>query len=353
MIGAPPFPRSIDELDAATLTEALGVEVASFNYDRIGADRGMLGDVFLVTPEYGNDAAGPNAVICKFASLRDQALASALRGGTHERELRCYDELLQQTRVSTPAMFGAWYDPATAHYLLVQQAIHADTAIDQVAGVDPALAALVVDEAAQLHHQWWQHEVLSELEWLPRLDDPRRIENLTTLAAVGWEPLCDLVGSELTPAERRLGKQFPKQLKQALRSLANMPSTLIHSDLRADNLLFAPDHQSVTLVDWQGAGTGPGSFDLAYLLVHSLTVEDRRSHGDALIDRYSATLAAAGTVHERDEFMAGFDISLHFGLTIACALPLIGDRHEPRVKALAAVMARRSLAALDDHDLLW
>lgn len=353
MIGTTPFPISIAQLDTATLSSALGVSVTSFSAERIGADRGMLGEIFLVHLEYEAEAAGPNAVICKFAALRDGALASALRGGTNERELRCYDELLRSSPVTTPAFYAAWYDRETAHFLLVQEAIESDPAVDQVAGIAPELAALVAHQAAVLHRTSWTDVELTNRTWLPRLDDSRRIHNLTTLATNGWAPLCDLLGDELSSSERALGSELPARLETALRSLATRPSTFIHSDLRADNLLFSPDHASVSLIDWQGAGIGPGSFDIAYLIAQSLTVDDRRAHADALIGGYLAELTGAGVEQSVEDFMAGYALSLHYGLAVACALPLIADPSQTRVLELARVMTRRSIEALVDHEQAW
>ena len=353
MIHPPKFPIAIGELDAATLSMALDAPVESFTAEQIGADRGMLGEIFLVTPSYHTGSTGPRAVICKFAALREQALASSKRGRTNERELRCYDELLASSQVTTPRFYAAWYDPDTAHFLLIQEAIEADTGVDQVAGVSPALVALVATQAAHYHHDYWNCERLAQLDWLPRLDDPMRIGNLTTLASNGWGPLCELLRDELSADEQQLGTEFPERLESALRSLAEMDSTLVHSDLRPDNLLFATDHASVSLIDWQGVGIGPASFDLGYLITQSMTVDGRRAHEQALIDAYLDQLAELGTTQSRTDFMHGFGLAQHYGLAVACALPLISDGSQPRVQKLAGVVARRSIEALRDHGLLW
>ena len=353
MIGDPPFPISIDELTHHTLTEAIGTPIESFTTERIGADRGMLGEIFVVRPAYAAGSSGPEAVICKFAALREEALASSLRASNNLRELLTYDQLLADTGVSTPHYYHGWYDPATAHFLLVQEAIVADTSVDQVEGIGPELAALVCTEAAKLHHGRWEDPSLADLDWFPRLDDDRRMNNLTTLATNGWEPLCDLVGDQFTDADRALGAAFPEQLRKTLRALAELPSTFIHSDLRADNLLFTQDHESVALIDWQGAGIGPGSFDIAYMLSQSLTTAARRAHGKSLIRGYLSALQAAGTTQSYDDFMAGYEPALLYGLAVACAMPLISDMSQPRARALAIAMATRSLTALRDHDQLW
>lgn len=353
MLRPPPFPISIEQLTAGVLSESLGAEVASFQSERIGADRGMLGEIFLLELTYADDAIGPRQVVAKFAALRDGSLASAQRGGAHERELRCFDEILSETPVNVPANYGTWYDPDTAHFLLLQGAVEVDPAVDQINGLDIADAKLVLHQVAKLHAHWWDSARLAATEWLPRLDGAGRVHNLTTIATAGWPRLCEALGAELTEHERALGAEFPRRLEAALRSVADQPSTLIHSDLRADNLLFPPDHSTVTLVDWQGCGLGPPAFDLAYFLTQSLTVENRRDHEDELLDFYRAELAAAGVDLTPEQVRAGYAESMLYSLAIGCALPLISDPHEPRVHALASAVTRRSLEALRDHDQLW
>jgi hypothetical protein len=349
----PPFPISIDQLTIDTLSTGLGVHVVEFSAKQIGADRGMLGEIFVLDLSYAPGASGPTQIVAKFAALRDGSLASARRGRAHERELRAFDELLGDTPVTTPANYGTWYDPDTAYFLLLQGAVTADHGVDQVVGLEVDDAKLVLIEIAKLHARWWNNPGLKALEWLPRLDGAGRIHNLTTLATAGWEPLCDLLGDELTADERALGTEFPQRLEAALRGLATLPSTFIHSDLRADNLLFSLDHRAVTLIDWQGCGLGPPGFDLAYFLTQSLTVDVRREHEDELLDFYRTELAAAGLELSVAEVRAGYGESMIYALTIACALPLISDPNEPRVRALASAFARRTIEAMRDHNQLW
>ncbi len=357
VIHPPPFPHSITELTADVLSTGLGTEVADFTATRIGADRGMLGEIFVLDLTYPAGADGgenrPERIVAKFAADREGSLASAKRGGAHERELRCFTELLTTTPVTAPRCHGAWYDPDTAHFLLLQSAIEADDSVDQVAGITIEDAQLVLAETAKLHATWWRSGLLEELPWLPPLDGARRIHNLTAIATNGWDQMTALLGSELSESERALGAEFSKRLERTLRHLASLPTTLVHSDLRADNLLFAPDHRRVTLIDWQGCGVGPPSFDLAYFLSQSLTVDDRRTHEADLLGFYRDELAVAGLDLGIDEITAGYGEAMHYGLAIACALPLISDPEEPRVKALASVVARRSIEALRDHNQLW
>ena len=350
MLLSPPFPISVDQLDPSFLGAALGVHVTGFTTQRIGADRGMLGEIFVVALD---TTEGPRSIVAKFAALREEALTTARHGRTNERELRCYDELLPSTPVRTPTCHGTWYDPDTAHFCLLQDVVETDTDVDQVVGLTAEQAALVIGELAPLHARWWRDEAVLGLDWLPRLDGPGRTGNLHRLAQAGWAPLCELMGDDFDDAERRLGDRFADRLVAKLGAVASLPSTLIHSDLRADNLLFAPDGSTVSLVDWQGCGVGPPGFDLAYLLSSSLPVEVRREHEDALLDEYRGLLAHQGVDLTAEQVRAGYGESMHYGLAIGCALPIISDPTEVRVAELARVVTRRSIEALRDNGQLW
>jgi hypothetical protein len=352
MIRTPPFPTTPSALTVDVLGEALGAAVRSFTASPVGADRGMLGDLVLVEPSY-DGPPGPARVVAKFAARRDGSLASARRSGSHQRELRFYDELAPCTPVRVPHVYGSWYDADSAEFLVVQEAVDADPSIDQIHGIDVAHAELVLDEVARLHATWWDHPRLATLDWLPRLDGAARRHNLSTITRTGWGPLCELLGDALTPAERALGDELPERVDDVMVRMGQLSPTLIHSDLRADNLLFSPNGTAVTLVDWQGAGIGPAGWDLAYFLSQSLDVETRRANERYLLDHYVAEAQSVRPEIPAEALLAGYGDSMIFGLVVAVSLPLISDPRRARVRALADAMARRAIEALRDHHQLW
>ena len=153
------------EIDASFLSEHLGLDIHEFHSERIGADRGMLGEIYKVTIK---SSTGPREVVAKFSAPRKEALDNAKRGGTHERELRCYDELLSTTPVSIPEIFASWFDEDSSEYLILQEFIEFDQSVDQIDGITIAQSKLVIEEAASMHAHWWEHSGLAESKWLPR-----------------------------------------------------------------------------------------------------------------------------------------------------------------------------------------
>ena len=348
MLRNPPFPISPEELTEEFLSESLGKEVDSFSYKRIGSDRGMLGVVLLLNISYSDGSKENQNLVCKIPAPREGSRANTKRGNNNERELRFYDELASITPVNTPQLHSAWYDPETENFLLIQEAVDVDESVDQIQGISLEQAFLVLDEVASLHSKWWEHPDLTKMDWLPKPSG--RKSSLSFIANAGWDPLCELLNGELTKDEISFGKIITSRLHEMLDALSNYPETLIHSDLRADNLLFTREGNRVFLVDWQGASKGPAGFDLSYFINMSLTVDSRRKNEKILLDHYFNAIKAAGKEIDQTELFESYVDGILYGLVVACSLPLISDEKEERVKELATVMTRRSIEALKDHN---
>ncbi len=348
MLRKPPFPISPEELTEEVLSESLGKEVDSFSYTRIGSDRGMLGVVLLLDISYSDGSTDKTNLVCKFPALREGSMENNRRGNNNERELRFYDELAPITPIRTPEFHSGSYDPNTEHFMLIQEAIDVDENVDQIQGISVEQAMLVIDEAASLHATWWENPDLNNLSWLPGPE--QRKNSLSIIADAGWEPLCEMLEGELTEQEISFGTEITQKVGEMLDLLSNHPKTLIHSDLRADNLLFDREGNKVFIVDWQGTSTGPAGWDLAYFMSQSLSVETRRKNEAMLLDRYMESLKETGKNLDPAEALAGYADSMLYGLVVACSLPLISDENEKRVKELASVMTRRSFEAMKDHN---
>jgi hypothetical protein len=343
------FPIRIEELSRELLSETFGSEVVDFESIRIGADRGMLGMIYRLDLTFVEPTSAPTTVVAKFASQRPESLASAKRGGTHRREMNCYAKVLPETPVTSPAVHAVHFDPDTCQYMLIQEYVAADTSIDQIEGLDVERARMVLKQLARLHSYWWNSPRLAEFDWLPPIDSPDRRTNLRHIAKNGWEQLITTGVDSLTPSERQFGQQLPDRIDLALQNLATHTPTLLHGDLRTDNLLYDLARPRVVLVDWQGVGSGPPSFDLAYFLTQSMSTESRRRHQEQLIQTYVEEMSRLGCPATRTELLAGYRDALHYGLVIACAVALVGDSGESRRELLARTCGRRALDALIDE----
>ncbi len=345
-----PFPHRPDQLTNAFLSDALGAPVAGFESMVIGAESGMLGSLVRLDVTYVTEPEhAPARLVAKFSAERAGSLDSARRGGTHERELRYYDELDQRTPCRAPEIFASWYDPETARFLLLQECIDGDPSVDQLRGLDLDRAKMVSRELARLHETWRESTELDECDWLPRVHGPQRQNNLGTLAEKGWPALAELLG-EIDPRWSAVGETLKQRVLNLLDELSVLPATLLHGDIRVDNLLFEED--GVVLIDWQGICVGPPGFELAYFISQASTEVGGAAFEEALLDEYFAELSRLGSTASRDLVMKGYASSLLYGLVIACAIPIINDSGEERADRLARSMAKRAFAALERHGRL-
>jgi aminoglycoside phosphotransferase (APT) family kinase protein len=74
------------------------------------------------------------------------------------------------------------------------------------------------------------------------------------------------------------------------------PYTVVHSDFRADNLVFEGGGGRVPIatVDWQTVTYGVAATDLAFVIGTSLGRDERREHEAALVERYHRALLDGG-----------------------------------------------------------
>ena len=77
-----------------------------------------------------------------------------------------------------------------------------------------------------------------------------------------------------------------------------VPPTIVHCDLREDNLLFGKPGtpEEVLIVDWQLAIRGMGAYDIASLQGGSELAAERRGHSYHVLLAWHETLLASGVV---------------------------------------------------------
>ena len=297
----------------------------------LGEGQGFLGDLLRLRLSYSS-AAPPSAqaadlpatLIAKLPKLSNRTMGELL--GAYERENMFYMSLAGQLPVATPKLYYAELDrdagsekqleilqslnnwPAWTHgglgkigtwvaskkrrrYILLIEDINDATPGDQVAGSDASTMQLVLESLAQMHAQFWQSEQLDGHFWLlPLPIDGRMKFAVSKRSRPTFEnTFPDLMAAGLEPWVDQVMDSFIEDLE----TLCSGPETLLHGDMRLDNLFFreqGPD--PVVFFDWQLVRRGPAAYDLAYLLSGSLPPDF--GSADGLLDVYHAQLVKNG-----------------------------------------------------------
>lgn len=354
------IPRKPDEITTSWLNSVLAGDatgrIGSFDAKEIGEGTGLLGQILRLRLHWDDPTDGPRSVIAKFQSP-DPGLREVVRSfGWYTAEVRFYRELAREVSVRTPACYLALHDPETQDTLLLLEDISFDKAVDQIRGCPLDRAAQAVDALADIHGTWWEHPRLDDLLWIPRFDEPNRIETLTGFYRNSREAALERLGDRIPAWFAEADRKLEECLPAIMRRLNGYPATLAHHDTRLDNLLFGTGRDgtpSLTIIDWQFITRGPGATDLANLLTQGLTVRDRREHEGDLVVRYRDRLAEHG-VHDitLEQIHEVYRLYCLFLLVLPINAAAAVDMGSRRAVDLLHSMAERVFAAAEDRDVL-
>ena len=284
-----------DLLNPVWLTSALrfaghDVTIRDVCRQRIGT--GQMGVSYRLRLEFDGDPGGfPTSIVAKLPSP-DREMRP-LVSGAYRLEVNFYNEIAATVAVHTPGCHLALIsDDATSFVLLLEDL---DPAVqgDQLTGCGVDQAEDAVVNLAGLHGPRWCDPTLSNVPWLPHIDE----ENAQFLGAMMVPATATFVeryGDDLTEHHR----EVLFTVAEAIPAWAMARSerfAVLHGDYRLDNLLFPPDgSRGVVAVDWQTLALGLPARDLAYFLATSLQPDDRRLHEEHLVAAYHGALLAYG-----------------------------------------------------------
>ena len=329
------LPRTIAEITPSWLTWALRsgdylaqANIVAITAQAIGQEVGFLDGLARLHLTYDHDEGGaPTSVVVKIPSGEAAYRQIGNRYHAYEREIRFYDEVAPSSPVRLPRCFYRGMDQAADAYLLVLEDLGAMSAGDQVQGLTQAQAQAAVEAIGKLHACWWETPALETLDWMPHRNiQPARYRQF-------WPRFRETIGPLLPASALALGERVGDHLEGLLRAMEQRPHTIVHSDFRADNLLFddlsRPD--PVVIVDWQLAIRSRGAMDVARLLCGSMSSADRSACEMVVLLHWHQTLETGGVTgysfqQALHDYKMGALLCLYFPVTIHEAEEAAGKR---------------------------
>ncbi len=380
------FPRTADEMTPKWLSEALGNRVIGFETTKV--EGGALSDVFrLHSITYQNEGAdAPPSVILKVAHSIPEQRALALSVNAYLKELRFFEDLASDVPLQTPRLYASASDgsPQAEWFLLLLEdlGLHSKS-FDQVD--DPPSAAFarkLALEAAELHAQYWESPTV-RLPWLAAEDGRYRggLDAMARAAPTGWQTVRPLwkqmMGTDLfdTATDGDLeqlsellgGPRSGAILDRISEILTSRPWTVLHGDMRADNIFRTDpalgktvEGSSLTVIDWQLMHAGPPGADLTVAWMGSLEPDAQRQQRDMLQQYHARLLAlqpdAAAYTYEMLEEDYALSGCVYWAAVVLGAFPTILRTFDQpgteRMKGLFHAALPRLKVALLDLDCL-
>ncbi len=357
------FPTHPNELTTEWLTETLdaagvssGAQVISFETTPVGEGIGMLGILVRVTLTYDRPAPdAPQTLIAKFPSAVPGNREIGVTYRLYEREVNFYTNI--RTKIgglAAPECYGGHYEPGTGDSFLLLEDLGAYRVGDQVTGCSGAEAMMILDSAIPLHAAYWNRIDDPLLDGVTKVDDAPQIAGIAGGCAVGWDRCVEMFPEAMPDAIRAAKDHFIGSVPELHRMVGRRVQTVIHGDLRLDNMMFGDeaDQRPVVLLDWTLTKTS-GLHDVAYLVSQNVDLEQRRAHETEIIEHYHQGLLAHGVAdYSLEQCSADYHLVVLHLFAYAVLIAGTLDPSNERGAAFMRQMLHRSSSAVMDHDLL-
>jgi hypothetical protein len=343
-----PIPTTIDEITPAWLADVAGLPCETAVAEQIGVGVGVSSALYRVRL---TGEGCPATVIVKLPALDPAAVFTSTMLRMYIREVGFFERLADQVPVRVPAFHHGEVDEETSRFVVVMEDLSDLRSVDQLEGMAVEDVERAVDALAAWHARWWRAaDDLAATGLTVSLGDPVYPAVLPLVFGEGWQKMTSEM--DVAASIAAIGPRFSDAIAGLLRDLSQQPTTMLHGDYRADNILFDADGAPV-LLDFQLIGTGSGAYDLAYFITQSLEPDVAEAHERRLYDRWRDGLRAGGV--PEDDLGEELWLSYRKAALFCLVYPVVAGRgmdvSDPRQRALLECMNTRFSRAVEQLDL--
>jgi thiamine kinase-like enzyme len=327
-------PFCLNDINKDWLTEALqesGVindeTVVDFSHRIIGTEAGFNGEVAILTLQYSDPQTdAPKSMVLKIpTALKNRILGQTM--GLYEKEIRFYRDLKPLLNIRAPSHYYSALDIAD-DWDVVRERMEGlnklpmwliavlTKGVSWLIGKTPRRYALLIEDLsdyrmgdqmqacsdedtrrvlctiASLHGQFWKSEQLATMTWIAPVTLTSKIIQMMFQQSINKFLAANK--HQMSDRQLQLIDWLTENGMALTEKLGEEPATLLHGDVRLDNVCFDDANQEALLFDWQTMQSGPAGMDLAYFLSAAVPVDANESRINELIAFYYEQLQAKG-----------------------------------------------------------
>lgn len=344
-------------LSAVLCREVAGTEVVDFDISLVSAGTHARHRLHLTYNQNVAATALPTTLFSKTLPTVQNRMMVGMTG--HARtEGRFYTQMRPELDLEIPRCYHSTVDRASCaaiHLLEDLVATKDATFTDYETVVTLEMAEDMVDLLAGVHGHFYDDPRFdNELKWIARFTrwfmggvTKLRVDESTETALTQ--------AAHCIPARllARRNEIWPATMA-ALKIHEQYPETFLHSDVHIGNW-YQTDTGRMGLCDWQCAGRGHWSRDLAYVISAALRIDDRRNWEKELVRRYLARLEeTSGQAFDFDDAWLFYRQQMFHALLnwtpTLCPSELLPAAMQ--TEEMSLTMIERMTAAIDDLDSL-
>ncbi len=346
-------PLHPEEITADWITFALragGVlkksTVKTVKREILGGGRGFLSSVVRASLDYDRgEKDAPKSVVVKIEPESDTLHRFGDELNAFQREIRFYKEVASNVPIRLPVLYFSVDEPPA--YSMVMEDLSAYTPGDQVIGMHRGQVMATVEILAKLQAKYWNNFALEQLKWMP------------TTNAVGkdyqekWVSFVSHFGSYVDKEGLEVGERLGNSISWLENEIEKRPKTIVHTDLREDNLLFGDPNsdEAVLILDWQLAIRSIGAFDVARIIGGSELPSERSGHQLGVLRHwYDALIREGVRDYSWEEAVRDFRLAALQLLCIPVHFHVAFIGSEGRTMELAKAICRRVFSSAVEID---
>ena len=327
-----------------------GVTVNAVSTERIGEGVGILSILQRVIPTYSGATKAPKTFVVKYPTDDPVQRGTADALVFYIRELTFYRDCAPSAPFKTAKCYGQAIESENTNFTIAMEDISHYRPLNQLDGVSLADAKIMLEKLADFHAMWWNSPKLPAMQSIfPPILNPTYEMVLPMLWSQGWPNVEKYAGHLIPDSIRGIGGIWGDKVPWMLGTLME-PTTLIHGDYRADNMMFDGDEPVV--IDYQICGTGSGIYDVGYFISQSITTEVRRGHDRELVNFYLDRLETHGITIDRDEMWRQYLVVIVFCVNYGVTTFGGFAEQNERGQQLLQEMLLRAMYCVADNDAL-
>jgi len=338
-------PEGVEQISPAWLTAALREGGAIKNSNVVRVEKvefhhlpSYFSTIAKLKVEYdGHEPHAPATLIVKTKHENAAQRAYGRQFGVFLREIRFYREIAQSAKdINLPICYFSWLDDPTGDGMILLEDLSYLECGDQLAGLSYQHVAATTEMIGRFHALWWDSPKLDQLSWAP-------LDSYTIADQYGahWPKFVHLYDSHLSQNSLRIGEAVSTRMHSILNRAKSRPHTLVHCDLRADNLLLDPaDPLATVILDWQLIGRGLATFDLVRLICESIEL-GADAHKKLVTDWHATILDRGVQNYSFEDAWSDYELALALALYIPVINASVLARTSDRATRLIDTMVQR------------
>ena len=315
MAAIDPTEMLVKQPEPQWISEALGTNVKSLEAKLLGEGRGFQSTTWRLELSCDPPEQGPTSVILKSETSNKDFNEFSRLNNAFGREVGVYTHCTPRIENHKPSVFAS--NSSEPFWLLIEDLTHLRSG-DQVIGLSYQETLATIQRMAAIHAEFWLDPSLNQHSWLPNhgfwFADPKAeiVDDFFATYGVRF-------GTDVC----RLYRAVLEQSSGIDQALNDRPWTLVHGDLRADNLLFGhtlEDPESV-IIDWSWASRSSAAIDIAFLIGGSTPQSQRLGRHEDLLQAWHQELLKLGVCDYSLE-EARYDLQLAALRTITAGIAM-------------------------------